>query len=210
MRGVLILSTDETSRIVKKTSPYKLKWKYRYIGNMTSYLGKVPSIRGTKIYYNSSGYYFSLESLDDINYLIVKMMYIFELDVRKYNIIRFMSREYFMFECYPEEETIFKKKHDNDDEKTITIFHWLLGIKGNIMIRKFNCEEIETYSCGPYVLDYQKNDLSKKDIHEIFSSKSEMRNYGEFFTKNIENIREILSNHYNWFVQINNRLRILC
>lgn len=208
MRGILILSIDETKRIVKITNPLTLSWEYEYIGNMTSYLAKVPSIRGTKVYYNVSGYYFFLETFNEISNLIVKMMEIYEIDVRNYNIVKMMSREYFIFECYPEEETIFKKRIFNEKEKTITIFHWLLGIKGRILIRRIG-GQIETYSCGPYVLDYEKTDFTDCEIRELFESKSEMRKYGEFFTKNVENTRQLLAKHYNWFLKINDRMKIL-
>ena len=209
MNGFLVLSSDETRRICKRTEPLFFDWKTNEdLGNLTSYLTKVPSINGTKIYYNESGHYFFVELIKIETEYVLKMMKIFELNVRRYRTCTMRSRNYFLFETFPNHEYFVKTKENIPrNEKIVRIFHWILGLKGKVLFRTF---EDEFFSCGPYIVDYPGTILKKAEIDRLFENKNEMRSFSDMFLYKMDDIRMMFGKKNRaWFVEISKRVRLL-
>lgn len=208
MYGLLVLSLDETERVCKPTKIFNFSWNdEEVLENLRIYLTKVPSIRNTKIYYNSSGFYFFVDIFDEKYEYILKMLDIFDLNVRRYRLGKSLLRKYILFETLPSHENILPSRKDmNNKEKIIRIFHWIIGVKGRILHRSF---EDEYFSIGPYKVDISSK-LTKKELNNLFSSKNDMRFFWDFFDSKLDQLRILLSEkHRSWYIQISKRIRML-
>jgi len=209
MNGLLVLSLDETQRICKTTKRLTFDWNDdQKIENLRKMITKVPSIRNTKIYYNSSGYYFFIDIFDEKYSFIMKMLEICNFNNRRYKFGSTSVRDYILFECLPDHEKFLENRPGmNEEEKFLRVFHWIIGVKGRILYRSF---EEEYFSCGPYKVDFTKK-LAKSSIKNLFPTKNEMRFYWEFFDRVIDDFRILLSKDYRWwFIEISKRVRMLC
>lgn len=212
MSGLLVLSIDETQRICKETSSIEITWNEEDKGNILKKLTKVPSISSTKIYYNSCGYYFFLEMINDISCSVLKLCRIFDIPIRRFHTGTMRKKDYFMFECLPEHENFIKiklKEEIAEEVKLIAVFHWIIGVKGKILCRSTE-SEVEFFSCSPYILDYRKSDFSDSKFKKLVPDRNTKISFGNFFYSKIDRVENYLNKKSRWwFLEIYKRIKLL-
>lgn len=207
MEGCLILSINETERIAKRTEELDREEPE----DLSKKITKIPSIRGTKIYYNCGGYYFNLEPITEISSCIFKLMKVFGIPMRSYFKGTIRRKEYMVFDCLPEHETFFDIKNDEitKQHQLIFLFHWILGLKLRIWVRKIG-NVTECFSCGPYNVNYKTTKMKDKILYTFFPGTSMMTEFGEHFSSKLQKARNVFPGKYHsWSVEMCGRIREL-
>lgn len=203
-------TVDKEFNEKKFTLELRNRWNCGYIGNVNGYIKKVDSINKTRIYRSSSGRYFKLEKKSKINYLILEIIELFELEVRRYNICTYRNKDYFMFECFPDKERhirLSSLETVSENAIYIAVIHWILGIKGRLIQRKTG----EIFSSEPYIIDYESTDFKKTDIKRLFYSKKIKKKVFNTFTNEnkIDIMKDLMEDYRWWFIEARKRIRLL-
>lgn len=210
MFGLLLDDIERVKEYSEKTNLYKPEWRGVNMQNINHYITKVPSISKTRIYVSSSGFFLNLEERNDKTKTIIKLMELFELEIRRYDKVEYRNKQYFAYECYPDIEIKRKIESFKDvhiSGKLLLIFYWIFGIKGHYILR----DEI-FYPSEPYIIDFEKSKISKRSSSKFIKKNfKDFKNLFAIFTEQskIIDAKLILNDYRYWSVESMKRLRLL-
>lgn len=219
--GLLVLPSQHThARFYTKKLLASIEYVGCDIGEITNFAECIPCKINDRLFYYvdpmKGGLYFLSRRYDPIDDLVEQLKYIFEIPILPYNICKINGRSHFIYECYPEYENEFlltsvNPKKLTDNERLIGIFHWIIGAKGKYWIRNTTWGNY-IYSKGPYVVDFDKTNLTKIAIKRFLPNLEYKRSYGLFFNteQKLDLLRDLLyKHHYTWYRYIFDRLYLL-
>ena len=215
--GVLTISSKYTSAFVKRTFDIKIEWTGQDIGNVDHFANRVSAKSASPIFYCTTGFYFMLEKYDSVSHRVEILKGLFGIPARPFNICSYKKKKYLMFLCEPDNEheliaTQLKPSLFTDSERVIGLFHWIIGVKGKFWILT-DGESSMVFSKGPYKIDYDKSELTKRAISKFLPDIETKRFFGEFFNESskLEMIFDFLTDndHHDWYQNIINRVSLL-
>lgn len=210
MFGLLLDDIERVKEYTEQTMFYKPEWKMIDLGNVTFKLKKVPSASKTRIYLSSSGFFINLEIRDSFTKKLIKLMKLFQLEIRRYDIVEYRLKEYFAYECYPDIENKVKIesfKEVNESGKIILLFYWILGIKGHYIKR-----EDDFFPSEPYEIDFETSVISGRSSKKfIQNNREEIKNLMNKLVDHdkIIELQYILRHDRYWLVEAMKRIRML-
>lgn len=194
--SILTFNSENTCKLfLKKHDKAEPNWDGSNIGSIDNIANMVSTTVNVNLFYCSSGFYFILEKFSLVQLNIERLKRIFGLPFRRYNLCTYEKKNFFMFECDPNNEHPGKIKHAKNQkyhyyDRMLIIFYWIIGFRGNIWLFKVN-DKLTITTNGPYV---SKSSFSEVMEAKIFPNKEIKDEFYEFFSQ--DDKLELLSNEF--------------
>ena len=212
---LMIFHPSENSKFIINNGHLDVNWNGEFIGEVSNFLNKLPSVRGTKLFVMyPSNRYVVLQKYDTKTHIIELIKRIYEMPMIPYVLCKFKNKDYIMYQYIPFNEiqyTLWKKKKDEitDEERVIFFLHWMLGVRGKF-ISAYHKDRYITLSNGKYSnIDYEKTEMKPATINKFFGTYRNFQRVALFFNddEKMDAIRSLMTTeNYWWFQEIQRRV----
>lgn len=212
--GILTLDSKMTESIyVKKTGTANYDWNGTDVGSIDNISNKVSSTVPLKLYYCITGFYFTIEKYNTFYHCVEILKDIFEIPSNMYNLCTYKNKKYFISKCDADNQRPYRlvfSKNISDTERIVSIFHWIIGVKGKYWLYEDEYKKI-TFSRFPYHLT-SSNDLYSSQQRIMLPNKEIKIKMANIFIsdKKLDLLKDFMSRDLRWwYLKIKKNLDIL-
>lgn len=212
---VLIFDPNYSMFFSSNFTQGSIQWTGDDIGDVTNILNKVPALKGKNMFcIQPSNQHILLEKYTTHTHIIETIKRIYQMDMIPYNICTYKKKKYIMYQYIPFNEYEYnptKKKQFsiNEIEKKLIAFHWILGVKGKIVLARSSNGDVIMSKSKYSNVNYLANDIKPNILRKVFGDYNNFISYVNLFfdSNKLALISEVFSHEtYKWFYEIKERI----
>jgi hypothetical protein len=196
----------------------EIKW-FTNLGDIKKYVIKQKTDKRMRLYLFKNQYIIMYQYKPLIHYveLIKNIVGINCINISFCNLVSKLQIAYESFPYYDysySNTELLKKTNINDEERNIYIFHWILGIRGKIMIR-LTKDGYFYYSSPPYnCLNLEIKQFTKNVLNKLFSGLSQYDEIKRIISSlfNLDKLEKIyyllVDKNFEWYTVIKKRINL--
>ena len=188
--NILLFNPEETTYTSNISKTINVTWNGEFIGEIDNCFTFVPRKIVEKVIYINNEYAI-LEKFSCEGFCIEQFKEFINIERRKYNIVFYKKKPYFIFYLNLSENTIsltkIKKKDISNIHRRQIFLMYLLGISYKLIIDEDN---IYTRKYGK--VDYIKNTFKNTTFNKLFTNRTLLDETKEYFESSIDNIYDFI------------------